>query len=221
MPSGCERTPLSTDCRGRVPGAGATAHRREMRPAAALAVLVLASAALLSGAGNAEASSRWAPPLPLPLRVLRPFEPPSTPYGPGHRGVDLGAPPGTAIRSPASGVVRFAGPVAGEGVVTVDVQGMRFTYEPVVPRVHAGQRVALGAVLATLTGSSLHWGVRSGTRYLDPMRFARERIRLLPLDDGTTRLAAEFSPAGVTGPVAALALGAGVLATSARRRRRP
>jgi murein DD-endopeptidase MepM/ murein hydrolase activator NlpD len=51
--------------------------------------------------------------LPVAGPVVRGFEAPAGPYGPGHRGVDLGAPAGTAVAAPAAGRVSFAGPVAG------------------------------------------------------------------------------------------------------------
>jgi murein DD-endopeptidase MepM/ murein hydrolase activator NlpD len=51
--------------------------------------------------------------LPVDAAVVRPFEPPSTEYGPGHRGVDLDAKPGSSVRAAERGRVRHAGQVAG------------------------------------------------------------------------------------------------------------
>jgi murein DD-endopeptidase MepM/ murein hydrolase activator NlpD len=99
------------------------------------------------------------------------------PWSPGHRGVDLVVPPGRPVLAPAAGVVRFAGPVANRGVLTLDHGGGLLTsYEPVRPAVRAGQRVQAGAVIGWLgppaghcPASCLHWGARRAGRYLDPL----------------------------------------------------
>ncbi|MFF7332517.1 peptidoglycan DD-metalloendopeptidase family protein [Streptomyces sp. NPDC008150] len=117
--------------------------------------------------------------------VLRGWAPPATPYGAGHRGVDLGAPPGSPVRAVAAGRVAFAGRVAGRGVVSVDLAGtgsppLRTTYEPVSApaSVKKGTVVAAGAVLGTMEVppapahcpvSCLHWGLRRGDAYLNPL----------------------------------------------------
>ncbi|MBQ1096648.1 M23 family metallopeptidase [Streptomyces sp. b94] len=127
--------------------------------------------------------------------VLRGWEPPATPYGPGHRGVDLAAVDGTPVRAVAAGRVSFAGRVAGRGVVSLELTGtgdppLRTTYEPVEVSVKKGDEVAAGEVLGTVrpTGSHcaacLHWGLLRGDVYLDP-------LALLPpwlLDGGPSRL---------------------------------
>ncbi|MFD1658387.1 M23 family metallopeptidase, partial [Streptomyces caeni] len=113
--------------------------------------------------------------------VVRGWEPPATPYGPGHRGVDLAAAPGDPVRAVAAGRVAFAGRVAGRGVVVVDLAGtgdppLRTTYEPVRASVRPGEEVGPGEVLGLLeptgahcSGPCLHWGLRSGETYLDPL----------------------------------------------------
>lgn len=128
--------------------------------------------------------ARSAPPRfewPLPGRpdVGRPFSAPLAPFGPGHRGVDLMAPPGTPVRAAAEGVVVFAGTLAGRGVVSIDHQLLRTTYEPVKPAVRVGDQVYAGQRIGTLLRghlgcdpACLHWGVRSGTappEYLNPL----------------------------------------------------
>lgn len=45
----------------------------------------------------------WVLPLGEGTRVARPFDPPPTPYAAGHRGVDLLAVPGAAVRAAAGG----------------------------------------------------------------------------------------------------------------------
>ena len=67
-----------------------------------------------------------------------PFREPTHRFGPGHRGVDLTAPVGAAVLAAAAGTVVFAGVLAGRGVVSVQhADGLRTTYEPVVPVVAA------------------------------------------------------------------------------------
>jgi murein DD-endopeptidase MepM/ murein hydrolase activator NlpD len=132
----------------------------------------------------------WTPPVDGGLRVTRPFDAPESRWGAGHRGVDLAAAPGTAVRAAGDGVVLFAGLVAGRPVVSVaHGDGLRTTYEPVDPAVRAGQRVGAGTVLGVLlpghpgcpAAACLHWGLRRGETYLDPLLLLRPpRLRLLP-----------------------------------------
>jgi murein DD-endopeptidase MepM/ murein hydrolase activator NlpD len=124
-------------------------------------------------------------------QVTRAFQPPPQPWLPGHRGVDLGATPGTVVRAAGAGVVAFAGRVAGTGVVSIDHPGgLRTTYEPVAPLVRAGQPVRLGQPIGVLLAghpdcpvpACLHWGLRRGSVYLDPLALLGiGRVRLLPL----------------------------------------
>jgi murein DD-endopeptidase MepM/ murein hydrolase activator NlpD len=157
--------------------------------------------ALLSGGGLATAAPArpvdvpggvWS--RPVDGAVTRPFDPPPDRYGAGHRGADLAGAPGSAVRAAGDGVVAFAGMVAGRPVVSVDhAGGLRTTYEPVDPVVGAGQPVTRGTVLGTLAGghagcpvsACLHWGLRRGEDYLDPLSLlSPPEVRLLPWDDG-------------------------------------
>jgi murein DD-endopeptidase MepM/ murein hydrolase activator NlpD len=134
----------------------------------------------------------WTAPLPGPLTVGRPFEPPPHAFGRGHRGVDLLAAAGSPVLAAGDGVVVFAGMVAGRPVISIDhAEGLRTTYEPVDPSVGAGQAVARGSPVGTLVAghpgcpaeACLHWGLRRGETYLDPLALLRPpRIRLLPMD---------------------------------------
>jgi murein DD-endopeptidase MepM/ murein hydrolase activator NlpD len=80
--------------------------------------------------------------------------------------------------------------LAGRGVVVVDHGGVRTTYEPVSASVQVGDVVTRGDVIGTLQrGSShcfpsacLHWGLRRGGTYLDPLTLVGAGpVRLLPL----------------------------------------
>jgi murein DD-endopeptidase MepM/ murein hydrolase activator NlpD len=76
-------------------------------------------------------------------------------------------------------------------VVSVDhAGGLRTTYEPVAAVVGAGQPVARGTVLGMLVGghagcpvaACLHWGLRRGEVYLDPLSLLEPpEVRLLPM----------------------------------------
>ncbi|NAZ88824.1 peptidoglycan DD-metalloendopeptidase family protein [Kineococcus sp. T90] len=98
-------------------------------------------------------------------------------YAPGHRGADLAAATGQAVLAPAAGVVVFAGPVAGRGVVVLEhAGGLRSTYEPAAATVPVGARPARGEPFAVVApgahcgqGPCLHLGVRRGEDYLDPL----------------------------------------------------
>jgi murein DD-endopeptidase MepM/ murein hydrolase activator NlpD len=126
--------------------------------------------------------------------VVRPFQPPATPYGPGHRGVDLAGQPGAPVTAAGEGVVIHAGPLANRGVVSIlHANGLRTTYEPLTAAVAVGTRVTLGTVIGHLArghvgcaaAACLHWGARRGDEYLDPMGLlASGRVRLLPWDGG-------------------------------------
>src|SRR5437660_1105608 len=63
---------------------------------------------------------RFGWPLASPHPVLRRFEPPSTPYGPGHRGVDLGGLAGEPVFAAGDGLVLYAGPLADCDLVSIE-----------------------------------------------------------------------------------------------------
>ncbi|WP_433799361.1 murein hydrolase activator EnvC family protein [Actinomycetospora sp. CA-084318] len=128
--------------------------------------------------------------------VARRFLPPPTPYGRGHRGVDLTGVPGASVLAAGAGTVVYAGPLAGRGVVSVRHDGgLRTTYEPVRALVPVGAVVARGTVLGTLEPghagcpvACLHWGLRwahppgaAREQYLDPLLLVGlGRTRLWP-----------------------------------------
>lgn len=121
---------------------------------------------------------RYLAPLAGRLGIVRAFDPPTKPYGPGHLGVDLRATEGATVRAPYGGTVRFAGAVAGRGVVVIEhPDGIRTEYEPVLPSVRVGARVRAAQPIGLLRGRHhdcpgvcLHWGARRGSTYLDPLR---------------------------------------------------
>jgi murein DD-endopeptidase MepM/ murein hydrolase activator NlpD len=130
------------------------------------------------------------PPLRLPVRgpVVRGFEEPAGPFGPGHRGVDVRAPVGTPVAAPAAGTVTFAGRVAGSAWVSLQVApGVMVTVGPLRrPAVAAGGRVAALAPVGRLAaghGGAVHLRLRVDGAYVDPLPWLvdRPRPRLVPL----------------------------------------
>jgi murein DD-endopeptidase MepM/ murein hydrolase activator NlpD len=147
------------------------------------------STSLFGPSSPSSSRPRYAWPLAPPHHVLRQFRPPATPYGPGHRGVDLGAADGEPVLAAADGLVSFAGWLATRGVVAVThAGGVRTTYEPVRPEVATGQWVRRGEEVGRLMpghegcpAGCLHWGARRGGEYVDPLRLlSTQRVRLLP-----------------------------------------
>lgn len=121
----------------------------------------------------------WRWPLSPAPAVLRAFEAPAQRWSPGHRGVDLAALPGAVVLAPAAGTVSFTGVVVDRGVLTLaHPGGLRSSFEPVTALVAAGAVVSAGQPVATVeptarhcaSTSCLHWGVRRGDVYLDPLR---------------------------------------------------
>lgn len=136
-----------------------------------LSVLVLALSVAF-GAAPASAGSGWVSPI-APPTVVAEFDRPAERWSSGHRGVDL-AGTGT-VRASADGVVTFAGPVAGRGVISISHGRLRTTYEPVEATVVVGESVAAGQPIGSIGAGGhcghrcVHWGLLAGDEYLDPM----------------------------------------------------
>lgn len=163
---------------------------RSVRLAACAAILL----SCIPWTRPAGAATVWLRPVPGP--ILRPFRAPATPYGPGHRGIDLRAAAGEPVHAVAGGVVETAGPAGGALHVVLRLAdgsraGVSFLADLAV---RPGDRVAAGAVLGRAGGSGaahppgaihLAWRVR-GT-YRDPtLRLAPRRYRLVRPDRAPT-----------------------------------
>ncbi|UJW35988.1 M23 family metallopeptidase [Saccharothrix sp. AJ9571] len=170
---------------------------RHRIPQLVLVVLAFGGLGLHSPVAPAVAAEepRFTWPLHPRPQVIRGFDAPETDFGPGHRGVDLAAAADQQVFAAGTGYVVFAGTIAGRGVVSVDHDGdLRTTYEPLVPQVAAGDQVYSGQVIGTVVAGHpectvavcLHWGVRRGLEYLDPLPLVLEttRLRLKPWDPG-------------------------------------
>ncbi|UJP38675.1 M23 family metallopeptidase [Cellulomonas palmilytica] len=161
------------------------------RPARAVRVGLVVSA-LVAAVLVAPAAASVVAPVPareaagsgyeLPVvgaRVVRGFEAPPQPWAAGHRGVDLAADVGGVVVAPQSGVVAFAGRVAGRPVVTVrHDDGHLTSLEPVTTSAAVGTRVTRGSPVGAVDdalghcapATCVHWGVRvAPERYVDPL----------------------------------------------------
>lgn len=160
----------------------------------ALVALVMMSVLLVPLSADA-VDDQWTP--PVSGRVVRAFQQPVTIYAAGHRGVDFAAQPGTPVRAANSGVVSFSGDVAGAlHVVIAHGGGIRTSYSFLTASaVTEGQSIRRGQIVGTTggtggdhDGSVLHFGVRVGDRYVDPMllfapRDLTKMVRLVPISE--------------------------------------
>lgn len=144
--------------------------------------------------GSSPCSAGWVWPVER-ANIKSGYDPPSKPWLSGHRGIDLAATAGTAVMSPADGVIRFSGVVGGKTVVSVDHGTLISSFEPAFTDLPVGAKVARGERFARVEGSSdhcdgicLHWGVKRGNKaagspvsYVDPKsRIGNRRIGLKP-----------------------------------------
>jgi murein DD-endopeptidase MepM/ murein hydrolase activator NlpD len=141
----------------------------------------------------AHAAGTWL--WPVSGSLLRPFDPPGSPFGAGHRGIDIGAPSGTTVVAPDPGTVTFAGTVAGHLFVTLAHGGeLVSTYSWLSGiLVQQGDLVARGQPIAASGGCHpgdvdpcLHLGVKLNDAYVDPLDYlspldVTTLIRLAPL----------------------------------------
>jgi murein DD-endopeptidase MepM/ murein hydrolase activator NlpD len=146
--------------------------------------------------------------------VIYPFEAPNSPYGAGHRGIDLAAPVATPVLASGPGLVAFAGPVAGGLFVSVDhPDGVRTTYSWLsAVSVRRGDAVLAGQAIGE-TGPGhpgrlpphLHFGARVGDVYIDPLLLLEGAsvvglIRLAPVDASRSMAAGRIMLGEPRGP---------------------
>jgi hypothetical protein len=162
------------------------------RPIATAAVVLVAAVLVPFAITSPALAERWL--RPVPGEVARPFlYARAAPFSAGaHRGVDLVAPPGTAVAAACGGRVVHAGPVAGQGgVVSVRCGSRRVSYLPLARvAVDAGSTVRRGVSVGTVAAGhgGLHLGAR---REGDPFGY----------EDPTTLLEQPPSPSPPTPPV--------------------
>jgi murein DD-endopeptidase MepM/ murein hydrolase activator NlpD len=148
--------------------------------------------------------------LPVPLaRVVSRFNPhrmhPVLHVVMPHNGVDLAAPAGAPVSATAAGVVTsvgYDGPCGnkveidhGHGTTSVYCHLSRFA-----PGLHVGQHVEQRQLIAyvgqtgRVTGPHLHFGIRQGDVFIDPMTLRLDGVRVVPRPrrDQFDRLRAEL-----------------------------
>lgn len=114
----------------------------------------------------------------------------------GHWGVDIAVAAGTPVRAAGSGVVSFTGTVAGNLTLTVDHGGGLRTSYSYLSKVtarrgdHVTESTVVGQSGAGHGRAALHFSVRVGSRYVDPLRMVGCRpadlssaLRLVPVRD--------------------------------------
>jgi murein DD-endopeptidase MepM/ murein hydrolase activator NlpD len=157
-------------------------------------IVIAASVALVVlGTATVAFAGTW--PWPVVGPVIRAFDPPASPYGSGHRGIDIAAVPGSVVLSPAAGTVAFAGSIGAGLFLSIDHGGgLRTTYSwisrllvRVGDQVRAGQPVARsGFGHPGSAAPSLHFAVMLNGVYMDPLQYLvsvdiPSLIRLAPL----------------------------------------
>ncbi|MCL1923413.1 MAG: M23 family metallopeptidase [Propionibacteriaceae bacterium] len=110
--------------------------------------------------------------------VVRGFDHLEHNWDSGHRGVDIATTEGSDVVAAMDGVVSFAGMVAGRPVLSIRHGDLTTTYEPVRAVVRPGTQVVRGEKVGEVIlghpcpgDVCLHWGVKQGENYLDPLSF--------------------------------------------------
>ncbi|WP_373500951.1 M23 family metallopeptidase [Desulfococcus sp.] len=103
-----------------------------------------------------------------------------------HRGIDIAAPEGTPVKSPAAGVARLVAPglfLMGNALIIDHGLGVQSTFIHLQrilvkegDRVVQGQTVARVGKTGRASGPHLHWGVSAGTVLVDPQRVVGRRF---------------------------------------------
>lgn len=165
---------------------GAQRWRRRLRIGGVGAVVSVLSAAVttphapvpaLTSALTADAVAPCVLPLPA-ARVVSLARIPLEPWQPGHRGIDVATRVGDEVVAPADATVEYVGVVVDRPVITLrHAGGLRTSLEPVETTLGVGDAVARGTPVGTVSSASghcapdtcVHWGMRQGDEYVDPL----------------------------------------------------
>lgn len=151
----------------------------------ALRCIAVSTAVAVGGGGLSPVYAAPCWPEPVRGRVVDPFREPPCPWCAGNRGIEYAVGADTAVISVATGVVTFAGVVAGTRYVVVEIaDGWRLTYgrlASATPR--RGDRVVSGTEIGR-AADEFFFGVRIDGIHRDPAPFLGTlvgRWRLIPL----------------------------------------
>ncbi len=162
---------------------------RPLPATAGRALLLVALCAAFALSAPPRAFACWLPPVGGP--VVDAFRRPACPWCPGNRGLEYATGRGEPVRAASAGTVAFAGEVAGEVFVSVEVPGgLVVTYGRLAARrVDAGQRVRAGQIVGRASGGMI-LTVRRAGEYVDPAPLLGRwvaRVRLVPTDGAPAR----------------------------------
>ncbi|MBW3579837.1 MAG: peptidoglycan DD-metalloendopeptidase family protein [Actinobacteria bacterium] len=161
--------------------------RCSRRPARArAAVVVVSTICLVATIVPAAAAPPPAFVAPVSGPVVDGFRPPSSPYGPGNRGLEYASVPGEEVRAAAGGEVVYAGRIGATAhVVVLHGDGLRTSYSFLTDvTVTRGEQVSQGQVVG-VAGPVVHFGARVGERYVDPgllLAGAPVEVHLVPVE---------------------------------------
>jgi hypothetical protein len=130
--------------------------------------------------------------------VVDAFRAPSCTWCAGNRGIEYRVGPDVDVRAAVSGVVSFAGTVAGTRYLVVrSPDGSRITYGRLRnAHVRSGDRVLAGTAIASAAGE-FFLGLRIGDDYVDPAPYIGRllgRPRLVPIDGSIARPSPTVEP---------------------------
>lgn len=135
--------------------------------------VVLPGVAAGSISGVTESATCMRPPVSAPITTT--FARPACPYCAGHRTVDFAVEVGAVVTAPVSGLVTFAGRVAGTSYITMSP----LTVDPERDRDEHARLVTLGGVApddVVVAGSTVSAGQRIGTALSSLVRLSLRRI---------------------------------------------
>lgn len=128
-------------------------------------------------------------------KIIKGFQASANQYGPGHRGTDFEASPGTAVYSIAPAQVIFVGSVNGHLYISLDHgSGIVSTYSVGTKAVKEGEVIEKGKLLGTVgkplendAENTFHFSMRVNDKYVDPMLYITgtipvREISLTPID---------------------------------------
>ncbi len=128
--------------------------------------------------------------LSKPFRLTTPFAPNGINDGvhgaKGHRGIDLAAPAGTAIKSLTAGIVKqiiLGSKTAGNGVRIQSGQDeLSYIHMLRAPFVKQGQKVKVGQIIGQVgstgfsTGNHLDLKIKRNGKYIDPLKYLQSSV---------------------------------------------